>query len=51
VSVLSPTVGAEEIALTALGRNRDWEALAASESGGSYSDWRVEVLGLIRAEM
>jgi hypothetical protein len=51
VDVLSPTSSSREVALTALGRNPRWEALAAGDSGESYTDWRAEVLGLISAEM
>jgi hypothetical protein len=40
----------KEIALTALGRNPRWEALAAADTDESYTDWRAEVLGLISAE-
>jgi hypothetical protein len=51
VDVLSPTSAPKEIALTALGRNPKWEALAAADPDLSYTDWRDEVLGLISAEM
>lgn len=51
ISVLSSGSSPEEIALTALGRNPEWEALTAGLSSESYADWRVEVLGMIRAEM
>jgi hypothetical protein len=51
VDVLSPTSSPKEIALTALGRKPKWEALAAADPDESYTDWRVEVLGLISAEM
>jgi hypothetical protein len=50
VDVLSPTSSPKEIALTALGRNPKWEALAAADLGESYTDWRDQVLGLISAE-
>jgi hypothetical protein len=50
VDVLSPTSSPKEIALTALGRNSKWEALAAAGPDESYTDWRAEVLGLISAE-
>jgi hypothetical protein len=49
VDVLSPSSSAKEIALTALGRNPKWEALAAADAD-EYPDWRAEVLGLISAE-
>jgi hypothetical protein len=51
VDVLSPTSSPKEIALTALGRNPKWEALAAADTDESYRDWRTEVLGLISADM
>lgn len=51
VSVIGPGSTPQEIALTALGRNPEWEALKAGPSNGSYADWRVELLGLMRAEM
>jgi hypothetical protein len=51
VSVLSPRSSPKEIALTALGRNRDWEALADAGADESYANWRVEVLGLTSAEL
>lgn len=41
----------KEIALTALGRNPEWESAAEGFAGGSYADWRVELLGLMSAEM
>ncbi|MBA3906317.1 MAG: hypothetical protein H0X35_06465 [Pseudonocardiales bacterium] len=51
VSVLASGVSAREIALTALGRNPELELLAEGPDGGSYADWRVELLGMISAEM
>jgi hypothetical protein len=51
VSVMGSGSSPEEIALTALGRNPEWEALKAGPSNGSYADWRVEVLGMMRGEM
>ena len=51
ISVMRSGSSAEEIALTALGRSPEWEALAAGPSNGSYADWRVEILGMMRAEM
>jgi hypothetical protein len=51
VSVMGSGSSAKEIALTALGRNPEWETLAAGPSNGSYADWRVELLGMMRAEM
>lgn len=50
ISVVGSGSTPKEVALTALGRNPEWEA-AAEFSGGSYADWRVEVLGLMSAEM
>ena len=51
VDVLSPNSSPNEIALTALGRNPAWEALVSTGTDESYADWRVEVLGLMSAEM
>lgn len=51
ISVLNPTSSPKEIALTALGRNPDWEALADAGADESYANWRAEVLGLTSAEM
>jgi hypothetical protein len=51
ISVLASGVSAREIALTALGRNPDLEQLADGPEGESYADWRVELLGMISAEM
>ncbi|MDT7554320.1 MAG: hypothetical protein QOI16_2856 [Pseudonocardiales bacterium] len=51
ISVLASGVSAREIALTALGRNTDLEQLADGPEGESYADWRVELLGMISAEM
>jgi hypothetical protein len=51
VSVIGSGSSARDIALTAMGRSPEWEALAAGPSNGSYADWRVEVLGMLRAEM
>ena len=50
VSVLGSGSTPKEIALTALGRNPEWESLTEGLSGGSYADWRVELLGLMSAE-
>lgn len=51
VDVMSPSSSPKEIALTALGRDPKWEALAAADPDESYTNWRAEVLGLISAEM
>jgi hypothetical protein len=51
ISVLGSSASPQEIALTALGRNPEWEALTAGLSGSSYADWRVELLGMMSAEM
>jgi hypothetical protein len=50
VSVVGSGSTPREIALTGMGRNPEWESLAAEASGGSYADWRVELLGLMSAE-
>jgi hypothetical protein len=50
VNVLGSGATPKEIALTALGRNPEWETLTAGFAGGSYADWRVELLGLMSAE-
>jgi hypothetical protein len=50
ISVLGSGSRPKEIALTALGRNPEWESVTAGFSGGSYADWRVELLGLMSAE-
>jgi hypothetical protein len=50
VTVLGSASSAEEIALTALGRNPEWESLTDGFAGGSYADWRVELLGLMSAQ-
>jgi hypothetical protein len=41
---------AKEIALTALGRSADVEALTARPSDQSYDEWRIELLGMMWAE-
>jgi hypothetical protein len=41
---------AKEIALTALGRSPDVEALAARPADQSYEEWRIELLGMMWAE-
>jgi hypothetical protein len=51
VSVLGSGAAPREIALTALGRSPEREAGASEFSGGSYADWRVELLGMMSAEM
>lgn len=50
-SILGSGSTPKEIALTALGRNPEWESLTAGFGGGSYADWRVELLGMMSAEM
>jgi hypothetical protein len=50
VSVVGSGSTPKDIGLTAMGRNPEWESLAAGGSGGSYADWRVELLGLMSAE-
>jgi hypothetical protein len=51
VSMLGSGVSAREIALTALGRNAEPAMPADDPDDGSYADWRVELLGMISAEM
>lgn len=51
VSVLGSGASAHDIALTAVGRNPEVEALTADLAEGSYADWRAELLGMISAEM
>ena len=51
ISMLASGVSATEIALTALGRDPDLARLADGPEGESYADWRVELLGMISAEM
>ena len=51
VSMLASTATPTEIALTALGRNPQFEELAEDVAGGSYADWRVELLGVMTAHM
>jgi hypothetical protein len=51
VNILGSGASAREIALTALGRNPELEMLAEGPDEGSYADWRVELLGMISAEM
>ncbi|HEY0812303.1 MAG TPA: hypothetical protein VGE11_03400 [Pseudonocardia sp.] len=51
VDVLGSGASAREIALTALGRSPELDALAEGPQNGSYADWRVELLGMISAEM
>jgi len=51
VSMLGSAATAREIALTALGRNPELEELAEDAAGGSYADWRVELLGMMSAPM
>jgi hypothetical protein len=51
VSMLGSGSTPKEIALTALGRNTEWEALTDDADRMSYADWRVELLGMMSAEM
>jgi hypothetical protein len=51
VAVLGSGSTPKEIALTALGRSPEWEAMTEDFGGGSYADWRVELLGMMSAEM
>lgn len=50
VTVLGSCSTPKEVALTALGRNPEWETVTAGFAGGSYSDWRVELLGMMSAQ-
>jgi hypothetical protein len=50
VRVLSSGTSAEDIALTALGRESARPASVESLSTVSYADWRVELLGLVSVE-
>jgi hypothetical protein len=50
IQVLGSDSDPQQIALAALGRNVEVEALAA-DLDGSYADWRVELLGMVSAEM
>jgi hypothetical protein len=51
VTVVGSGASPKEIALSALGRNPEWESLTAGPDSGSYADWRVELLGLMQAQM
>jgi hypothetical protein len=51
VSVLGSDAAPREIAMTALGKNPEWDALTVGMSPGAYHDWRTELLGLMTAEM
>ena len=51
VAVLGSASTPKEIALTALGRSPEWESLTEGFSSSSYADWRVELLGMMQAEM
>jgi hypothetical protein len=51
VAVLGSASTPKEIALTALGRSPEWESLTEGFSRSSYADWRVELLGMMQAEM
>jgi hypothetical protein len=51
VAVLGSASTPKEIALTALGRSPEWESLTEGFSKSSYADWRVELLGMMQAEM
>jgi hypothetical protein len=50
VSVVGSGSTPKEIAATAMGRNREWESLPDETAAASYSDWRVELLGLMSIE-
>jgi hypothetical protein len=50
-SVLGSDSSPSEIALTALGRNPEWDAATSEMSAGAYADWRVELLGMMTAQM
>lgn len=51
VSTVEPGSTPEEIALTALGRDPEREALRRGVDESSYADWRVELLGMMSAQM
>jgi hypothetical protein len=51
ISTLGSGSTPKEIALTALGRNPEWESATADFGDGSYADWRVELLGMMSAQM
>ncbi len=51
VSTVEPGSTPTDIALTALGRNPEREALSRGTDDSSYADWRVELLGMMSAEM
>lgn len=48
IAVLGSDSTPKEIAQTVLGRHPEWEAATAGLAGGSYADWRVELLGMMR---
>lgn len=50
ITVLGSGSTPKEIALTALGRNPEFETLTAGFAGGSYADWRAELLGMMSAQ-
>jgi hypothetical protein len=51
VSTLGSGSTPQEIALTALGRGSGRATPAEEVDGGSYADWRVELLGMMSAQM
>lgn len=51
ISTLGSGSTPKEIALTALGRNPAWESVRADVAGGTYADWRAELLGMMSAQV
>lgn len=51
IAVLGSESTPKEIALTALGRHPEWDTATAGFAGGSYADWRVELLGMMRTNV
>jgi hypothetical protein len=50
VTSLGSGASAKEIALAALGRSAEFEALTAGISDESYDEWRIELLGMMWAQ-
>ena len=48
VAVLGSDTTAKEVAHTVLGRHPEWDAQTTGLASGSYADWRVELLGMMR---
>jgi hypothetical protein len=48
IAVLGSDRTPKEIAYTALGRHPEWDEVTAGLASGSYADWRVELLGMMR---